>query len=81
MKKKFLSMFLVFALVVMSICACFAGSGEQGFVDALTDPTHGINSDTMWGSITPVTGIIVTCFLFAFVCFCFCIVYLISWVN
>lgn len=65
-KHKFLSLLCVVCLLIMSLVTCFAGSGEQAFVDALTDPDTGISADSMWGAVTPVVKIIVFVFLFAF---------------
>lgn len=66
--RKMSKMFLVAMAVVMAIgCTCFAAvpSGDlNGFVEAFES---GVNPNTLWGSLIPVVGILVTAYLFAFV--------------
>lgn len=62
MAKKLICLALATCLV-FSLAVCFAGSGEEEFVAALEE---GINADTMWAAVTPVSSLIIFTFTFAF---------------
>lgn len=63
--KRKLAVILATLCLVMAMATCFAAeTGTQaGFISALTT---GINADTMWGAVTPVTPLIIFTFIFAF---------------